>query len=370
MSYLLMLAQIRRMPPLIGYLQDALHERASGSANSADEIAAIRKSATWEGKGGDAAMNALGRSILSFDRAQSDDRRLALAADEVHSRALAVVQKIDDLAQEAKASWFTLNEEENRMVAGLDTRKMDEDERREYIDKHAELQAKLEAIRREGEEVDLDFGRLIGTATGTIDANSELTPIAQDGKTVIQSPPPEGVLERTGYWVIDPGLGADTPTQAANAIAPYSYATDPNFKLNTGPTSDWGYPARNWSSKPLAEYMQSYRFRITGTEFTGQTKMIKMDGKWYQAEWQNYKYEVRVNQNITINPDSSPIKEAPLVNQPWKPISQAGIVEISHMLPNTKIWLPDSCGGKVTLVDGNVVGPRFKMPPVMYAPHS
>lgn len=370
MSYLLMLAQIRRMPPLIGYLQDALHERASGSANAADEIASIRKSATWEGKGGDAAMNALGRSVLSFDRAQADDRRLALAADGVHSRAVAVVQRIDALADEAKAASFQLIEDENSVRALLDTRKMDEDERHEYIERHAELQAKLEDIRREGEAVDQDFGRLIATATGGADASSSsgFSPIAQEGKTVVQSAPPEGALERTGYWVIDPELGQDTPTHPANVPGPYSYPTDPNFKLNTGPTSDWGYPARNWSSKPFVEYMESYRFRITGTEFTGQTKMVQVDGKWYQAEWQNYKYEYRQNQNMKVNPDWSPVKEASIVNQPWKPISVAGIVDISHKLPDVKIWLPDSCGGKVTLVNGTVVGPNYQMPPVMHAP--
>ncbi|MBB4856394.1 outer membrane murein-binding lipoprotein Lpp [Mycobacteroides chelonae] len=369
MSYLLMLAQIRRMPALIGSLQDALHERAAGSANAADEIAAIRKAATWEGKGGDAAMNALGRSVLSFDRAQSDDRSVATAVDGVRARADAVVQKIAALAQEAKAAHFTLNEAENRLEAGLDTRTMSQEDRRAYIDKHAELQAKLEAIRREGEEVDLDFGRVIATATGGADSSSELTPIAQEGKTVLKSAPPEGVLDGTGYWVIDPALGQDTPTRPASTPGPYSYSTDPNFKLNVGPTSDFGYPARNWSSAPLGEYMESYRFRITGTEFTGQTKMVQVDGKWYQAEWQNYKYEYKQNQNIHLNPDSAPIKEMPVQSQ-WRPISMAGIVDISHRLPDTKIWLPDTCGGKVTLVDGNVAGPNFKMPPVMYAPHN
>ncbi|AMU67215.1 hypothetical protein E3G59_001564 [Mycobacteroides abscessus] len=367
MSYLLMLAQIRRMPALIGSLQDALHERAAGSANAADEVAAIRKAATWEGKGGDAAMNALGRSVLSFDRAQADDRALATAVDGVRARADAVVQKIDALAQEAKAAHFTLNEAENRLEGGLDTRSMSEEDRRAYIDKHAELQAKLEAIRREGEEVDLDFGRVIATATGNADSSSELSPIAQEGKTVVQSAPPEGTLEGTGYWVIDPALGQDTPTRPASTPGPYSYATDPNFKLNTGPTSDFGYPSRNWSSKPFGEYMESYRFRITGTEFTGQTKMVQVNGKWYQAEWQNFKYEMRQNQNIHWNRDGAPMKETPLVNQPWKPVSIADIVNISHKLPDTKIWLPDSCGGKVTLVNGTVVGPKYQMPPVMHA---
>ncbi|MDO3057095.1 hypothetical protein P5V98_25025, partial [Mycobacteroides abscessus subsp. massiliense] len=69
-------------------------------------------------------------------------------------------------------------------------------------------------------EVDLDFGRVIATATGNADSSSELSPIAQEGKTVVQSAPPEGTLEGTGYWVIDPALGQDTPTRPASTPGP------------------------------------------------------------------------------------------------------------------------------------------------------
>lgn len=367
MTYQLTLVQLRRMPPLIGYLQDALNERAEGHANAADEIDAIRKAATWEGKGGDAAMYAVGRSVVSFDMSQSEDKKLAAASNDIYNRSITVVRKIDDLVSEAQSEGFQVHEDENRVRGGLNNGK----DAHDNYERVTQLQAKLDAISREGEAVDLDFGRLLATATSGADSSSEFTPIDPGGKTVVMSAPPEGVLEGTGYWVIDPDKPQPGSTKPAGVPGNYSFDTDPNFKLNVGPTSDYGYPMRNWSSAPFGEYSESYRFRITGTEFTGQTKMVQVDGKWYQAEWQNYKYEYRQNQNFHMNsPDWVPTKDLPNVNQSWKPISVAGIVDISHRLPDTKIWLPDTCGGKVTLVNGSVVGPNFKTPEVMYAPRS
>lgn len=172
-------------------------------------------------------------------------------------------------------------------------------------------------------------------------------------------PPPPGWHPGTGYWTLDPDHPADSP----DGLPPPSlYQSDPPCvrpDLLTGaPTgvtsigggSDNPQKARAWG----LDLQGTSRVRVSGTEFNGITKAVQINGRWYQAQWQEYQYELNtipVWQGVggpfgdLTFPDMSQAHT-------WQPVSLGQLMQASAAYPEATIHLPDLNGGSIDIKNG------------------
>ncbi len=362
---LMMLSQIRRMPPVISKFQIAMRNRAAGTGTAADETYALQNASNWDGEGGEASRDAMKRSVRTFDRSMGNNTDLAQNLDAIYERASGLVKKIDALRAEGEAYKypFQLVEEENRFIVP-ETRNLDDETRHAVIDKHAELQSKLEEIRREGESIDRELGQVIATATGGNDPNSAgQQPPQMNGLYRVGGEPPDGRPNESGYWVIDKTKPLEGDVRPAGSLAPFTEKLPPDTPYTKGPSTGMLDQAKNWvvnDQAPASVYQRSFQFRVTGTEFNGQTKMVEVDGKQYQALWKNYTYEVNMEQNVHNNTGSSIIKDMYTPSNTWTPITFGGIAQLSAENPGAKFYVPDGCGNNLVVKDGapSYYGPK------------
>lgn len=110
---------------------------------------------------------------------------------------------------------------------------------------------------------------------------------------------------------------------------------------------------KNWAEggeEPYAQAKEQFQFRVSGTEFTGQTKMVQVEGKWYQAEWQNYTYDMKRTSIIAGGNDMGGLGSMPVYRN-WEPVSYGQIMGYSAAHPDGPLFLPDTCGNQIKLVN-------------------
>lgn len=103
------------------------------------------------------------------------------------------------------------------------------------------------------------------------------------------------------------------------------------------------------------EMQNAYKFRISGTEFTGQTQMVQLGDTWYQAQWQNYSYEM--NKIPVISGSGQiPALQLPIMSEAnqWTPVSLGQIVQESGMYPSGTFYLPNAFGDPLHVVGGTL----------------
>lgn len=185
-------------------------------------------------------------------------------------------------------------------------------------------------------------------------------------------PPPPGWHPGTGYWALDPDHPSDSPDGLPD---PSLYQSDPQCvrpDLLTGPStgvtsigggSDDPQRARAWG----IDLQGTSRVRVSGTEFNGITKAVQINGRWYQAQWQEYQYQLNTipvwQTNGPINLTLPDMSEA----NTWKPVSLGQLMQTSTVYPEATIHLPDLNGGSIDIKNGWWAGglPSTGAPPVM-----
>ncbi|WP_293039842.1 hypothetical protein [Mycobacterium sp.] len=191
-------------------------------------------------------------------------------------------------------------------------------------------------------------------------------------------PPPPDWHAGTGYWALDPDHPSDSPNGLPD---PSLYQSDPPCvrpDLLTGPStgvtsigggSDNPQKARAWG----IDLQGTSRVRISGTEFNGITKAVQVNGRWYQAQWQEYQYQLNT---IPVWQTNGPINlTLPDMSQAhtWQPVTLGQLMQTSTVYPEATIHLPDLNGGSIDIKGGWWAGgpssTGIPAPPVMTRGH-
>lgn len=164
------LAELRMWPPEIKAVADAAIQRAKTSRDAAANVQSIVDISTWEGSAGDAARNAMTRSVLKFEKSGLQALALAAGANQAHQEALRVAQMIDDLTTDAHES---VNGEPamevdltTNTVIPPNTGYMTDDAAAKTAQKAARLKGEISTILAAGEALDSDLAGVIAYGTG------------------------------------------------------------------------------------------------------------------------------------------------------------------------------------------------------------
>ncbi|UVK63420.1 WxG100-family domain protein [Mycobacterium phage Aegeus] len=197
----LSLRQGQKFPELIHQFGQAAQKRAMHTGNAADEAAAIKNASTWEGEGGEAAREALGRHITTFDASKVKDNELAIAAWAAELRATDVAKHIKEAVDYAESKPYPCHvDEDTNTVSPPDMAFMDDKERKLAEAKYAKAQNQILQVLGDLEEANTEFANAIKAGTG-----GEIPPGVKEGSQDAQAvkkalaegkPPPPEVLDR------------------------------------------------------------------------------------------------------------------------------------------------------------------------------
>jgi hypothetical protein len=173
-------------------------------------------------------------------------------------------------------------------------------------------------------------------------------------------PPPPGWHPGTGYWALDTDHPVDGPNGAPNpslyqsnppCVSPRSLTGPSTGVTSVGGGSDnpqvggrggaWGIDLQGTS-----------KVRISGTEFNGITNMVQVNGHWYQAQWQEYQYQLNtIPVWQTQGPIGLTLPDMSYANQ-WQPVSLGQLMHTSEAYPEATIHLPDPLNGGTVDIKG------------------
>lgn len=209
--------------------------------------------------------------------------------------------------------------------------------------------------------------------TGPIPERRPLGPVApipDPSGTRWDGPSPAGEAENTGFWALD--LSRASPT-GAPLPAPWPYRSGPPpCAVLEGPSS--GVLTVGGDSPQNDEafgfnLQNTYKFRISGTQFTGLTRMVQIDGQCYQAQWQSYTYEMN-KIPVVAGAGQIPALQLPIMSQAnkWTPVTIGQIMQENSMYPGGTFYLPNPFGDPLRAVGGQLI---LKNPvvPIMTAGH-
>ncbi|WP_078291596.1 hypothetical protein [Mycobacterium sp. D16R24] len=347
------LEQMLNAPQLYQEVAHAARTRATGTANAAEEADSIRKLSEWEGASGEAADDANRRTVSTFEHSTVSDKEFAARAESASQSATKNAQDIRAMLEKADAYPAVHVDLHTNEVKPADMSQMGKDAIDRAFKKYNEIKQEVERIVAAGNATDLEFARALVAGTGG--SEDSVASLAHDNGTATRKvfdPPPAGRLDGTGYWQIDktkPMASPDAPPPP-----PGNYTQEiPQSKYTEGVKSAPLVVGKNWAEgaeEPYAQMRDQFQFRVSGTEFTGQTKMVQVDGKWYQAEWQNYTYDMKRTSMITGGNDMGGLGSMPVYRN-WEPVSYGQIMGYSAAHPDGPLFLPDTSGNQIKLVN-------------------
>ncbi|HLR99564.1 hypothetical protein H7J77_01555 [Mycolicibacillus parakoreensis] len=175
--------------------------------------------------------------------------------------------------------------------------------------------------------------------------------------------PPAGQSDGTGFWGVDMSRPAPTPDPLP---APAPHRSRPPCADLTGPSSGVVTVGGDSPQQPDAvgfDLQHTYRFRISGSEFTGQTQMVHIDGKWYQAQWHSYTYEMN-RIPVVSGAGQIPALQLPIMSEAntWTPVNLGQVMVESSTHPGATLYLPDPFGVPVKVEDGGLLVNRPVVP--------
>jgi len=216
--------------------------------------------------------------------------------------------------------------------------------------------------------------RLVDNTT----SNAPQLPFQEPPAARWDGPPPAGWHEGTGYWALDTDHPVDGPNGAPN---PSLYQSNPpcvDPHALTGPsTGVKSVVGDGGSDNPAKQRATGFdmqgtsKVRIVGTEFNGTTQMVQVDGHWYQAQWQEYQYQI----------NTIPVMDGigkfggitlPEMSQAhvWQPVSLGELMQKSATYPEATFYLPNPLqGGNIEIQNGwwkgGIPSTGIPTPPVM-----
>lgn len=347
------LEQMLKAPQLYQEVAHAARTRATGTANAAEEADSIRKLSEWEGASGEAADDANRRTVSTFEHSTVSDNEFAARAENASLSATKNAQDIRAMLDKADAYPAVHVDLHTNEVKPADMSQMGKDAIDRAFKKYNEIKQEVERIVAAGNATDLEFARAFVAGTGG--SEDTVSSLAHENGTATRKvfdPPPAGRLDGTGYWQIDKTKPMASPDSPPPPRASYTQEM-PQSDYTKGVKSAPLVIGKNWAEGAEEPYMQGreqFQFRVSGTEFTGQTKMVQVDGKWYQAEWQNYTYDMQRTQMISGGNDMGGLGNF-TVPEKWQPVSYGQIMGYSAAHPDGPLFLPDTCGNQIKLVN-------------------
>ncbi|SIM07824.1 Uncharacterised protein [Mycobacteroides abscessus subsp. abscessus] len=347
------LEQMLKVPQLYQEVAHAARTRASGTANAAEEADSIRRLSEWQGASGEAADDANRRTVSTFEHSAVSDTEFAARAESAAQSATKNAQDIRAMLDKADAYPAVHVDLHTNEVKPADMTNMNKGSIDRAWQKYAEIKQEVERIVAAGNATDLEFARAFVAGTGG--SEDAVTSLAHDNGTATRKvfeAPPAGRLDGTGYWQIDKTKPMDSPDSPPPPRANYTQEM-PQNEYTEGVKSAPLVIGKNWAEggeEPYAQAKEQFQFRVSGTEFTGQTKMVQVDGKWYQAEWQNYTYDMKRTSIIAGGNDMGGLGSMPVYRN-WEPVSYGQIMGYSAAHPDGPLFLPDTCGNQIKLVN-------------------
>jgi hypothetical protein len=231
-----------------------------------------------------------------------------------------------------------------------------------------QLQPRLAKILAEANAVDAELAAAINMADGD-------TPIP--GGPRVQFDPRNPFVDdsRFGHWVnVTP-----PPYTGATPPAPWTGHKSLEGYPGKGPGGPSGFyvpGGKTWaddSAAPMAYETEQYRFRISGEDYTGYTRMV--GGQ--QQQWVQYTYDSQRYTQVNLGGAQAWAPKGPNETtgelggvatgglggitpppkiEAWQPISLPQIASLSGANPAATYYIPDGCGGQFTFSGGVPVG--------------
>ncbi|OHU35715.1 hypothetical protein BKG80_23475 [Mycobacteroides chelonae] len=206
------LKELRELPPEVADLAKATRAMATNHTNSADFYRALANGSSWQGQGGDAARAGMFKTALGHEESAETLNKAATHMDAVQQESEKVLAAINNLHREAEVNdprAVEIDEVSNQVVAPSNEF-MDKQTAAQLTAKVTRLQGEVAGVLAQGEVVDADLARAIGTATGV------------QVETPTTGSLPWLLGEMNGTGPLKPGqvrnLGPIAGTEAASAI--------------------------------------------------------------------------------------------------------------------------------------------------------
>jgi EspA/EspE family len=149
------------------------------------------------------------------------------------------------------------------------------------------------------------------------------------------------------------------------------YRSFEDSPLKIGPTTGLYVPKQSWITNedaPLVQFREGYQFRLAGTQPTDVTRLVNQDGQWQVQRWVSNVYEYQRNTSKSAGGDFAGLPPIQNIDREWKPISIPEINTLSASNSTVKYYLPDGCGGSVTMQGGVPTNMPRVDPPIMTRP--
>ncbi|ANW65664.1 hypothetical protein BCA37_20735 [Mycobacterium sp. djl-10] len=328
--------------------------RSRASRDAAQGLNALSIFESWEGETADAARAAVASTGKDLEMDAVEAHVVAVAAGQAADDLAAVKNRLQVLRQKAASMDMQVDAATNTIVpaAGVSMPLMEAEL------KAMELQPELTAIVADASAVDATFATAIEIASGD---GPPVPPIpgSVPPTTADLAPPPDSA-RGGGYWSVDRSQGGfDKPVHGP--VAPWQRAMDPSdMKQLTGPSSGMQEVAEpNWpgmEAEPIAHLQEAYRLRITGQSFDGSAehvRWIQEDGRWYQAKWIDYEFEMEHVQTMKFEQDLAGLPSLPTGLNDWQPTTIQQIHEAVARNPRLTMYIPDLCGPPVVIGSGS-----------------
>ena len=365
----LSVAEIERWDPEA--VREVLHaatSRGDIAVNAANALGQLPVFQTWGGEAAESARESIGQTRRDLDAHGQEAFAVASAAGAAADGVERVRGDLSRLKSEAHSLGMEIDPTTNAVVPAAGSRMPPQ----EAMLKEMQLQPKLDAIIADANRVDANLARAIDMADGSvpIPGNPMPTPPAHDAQgdppfTPWDGPPPAGHSAGTGYWAVD--ITRPSATNAPLPVPPSYRSGTPCVRpdLLTGPSSGLltvGGANPQSDEAVGADLQNAYKFRVSGTQFDGITQMVQIDGKWYQAQWQNYQYEMN-KYPVLQGAGQIPAISVPIgaFTNTWTPVDLSQIAFESGKYPGQTLYLPNLAGGSIKVVDG-VIGSSSVVP--------
>lgn len=160
------LRELREWVPEIADLAGSTRDAAANHTASADLYRSLASASTWQGDGGNAARAAMAASATDHGDTADNLSTAATGMDSAHQQAEAIATTISGILNDAAASPAVLVDETTNQVIPPDVSYLDDETAAQVAAKVADLQARIADVLADGEQVDAELARAIGTATG------------------------------------------------------------------------------------------------------------------------------------------------------------------------------------------------------------
>ncbi len=347
-------------------MRDVFHvatARGNATLEASRQLGTLAVFDTWEGQTAEARKHTNATIRQDLDAHGNESFAVAMAAKKAADDIEHVQSELRTLKHDAADRHMTIDPLTNKLVPASDKTLPSE-----ALVAMLELQPRLDKILAEANAVDAELAAAINMADG--DAPLPAGPRVQfDPRNPFVDDP------RFGHWE------NVTPPPYTGATPPPPWTGHKSLeglpgKGPGGPSGFYVPGGKTWaddSTAPMGYLTEQYRFRISGEDYTGYTRIV--NGQ--QQQWVQYTYDAQRYTQINMGGAQAWAPKAPNeitgelggvatgglsgitpppIMEGWKPMSLPQISSLSAGSPAATFYIPDGCGGQFTFSGGVPVG--------------